>query len=596
MLSNAMIAAQVAGRSAFAEWLPVGFWLALLASLLSITLLLMHRRRERTNDHLADISASHPDLLVSIDTDGRIAWINVAAAERLGRTPAEATGRMADDVLPGALLAALRKPQGWSNAMHEHRLTGADGRGLWVEARVVALPDGQVLLNMHDVTGLKERETELAKARDDQAARALHDPLTGLPNRAAVEPRLLHEIGSAQRRGRRVGVLHLDLRDFGAYATAFGTAAADAALVAAARRLREALEPGAYLGRFEGDRFVAVLSGPEGEAPVERQANRLIAALDEALDAPGRPVFGLAAGLAILPEDAADKADPARLNDEAAIALNARKREGIAGLTRFRPELRKHADAAARLARELERGRLAKQFEPWFRPRISPADRRPTGLVVELRWHHPSRRMLSPQELIAEGAPAALVAATGAQVLERAVELFAGWREDLLFAGALILPLPGAGPAATDFLDRLKFAVDRYEITPANVVVSFPGPQTPAKPFSEAGFRIERSAAGPEAATVGDLLTGPTDVLRVTLPEPRGRKTEAFDALLGLAQAAGTTVLATNIGSEAQAERAAKQGIDQIEGSLAGEAIAAEDVADLLSGGSDHKKSGRKRA
>lgn len=584
MLPTAIIAMQVGGAGvAFAGWLQIGFWLALLAAVASAMLFLLNRRRDGPSNHLAGIPAGHPDPLLTIDPEGRISWINPAMVERFGRSAREATGRMVEDILPGALLAALRKPEGWSTDVHEHRLTGVDGRGFWVEARATPLPDGQILLSLHEVTGLKDRETALTKARDEHAARALHDPLTGLPNRAAVEPRLAHEIVSASRRSRRIGVLHLDLKEFSPYATAFGTAAADAALVAAANRLRDALEPGAYLGRFEGDRFVAVLSGPESDAPVERQANRLISALGGSMDAPGRPAFEVAAGLAILTDNASANSDPARLNSEAGMALNARKQERTPGLTRFTPEVGKRAETTTRLARELERARTARQFQPWFRPRIAPGNRQPAGLAVELRWRHPKRGALTAGQLVEEGAPPALVTAAASQILEHAIENFAAWRVERAFRGELTIPLPGVGPTATDFLDRLKLAADRHDLPPETIVVSFRGSESPARLFAEAGFRIERAAFGPDGASLDNLLNEATDVLRVSFAEMKDGEPEVLEALLALSKAADAKVLASDVASDVMLECAAALDIEQIEGPVAGDARPASDIPDLLS-------------
>ena len=208
----------------------------------------------------------------------------------------------------------------------EYRVRQGNGSFAWIEehAQVVerdasGRPTRLVGVSA-DISARKEAEIRLAHL-------ALHDPLTGLPNRRALAEALERAIARAERSGTALAVLALDLDGFKAINDRFGHPVGDTALVEIGNRLRRVVRRSDFVARMGGDEFAVLAGDLKGPTPVVRLARRIRMALTETLNLPGAKArVGVSIGVAFYPGDADH---PDLLLGRADLALYAAKREGV---------------------------------------------------------------------------------------------------------------------------------------------------------------------------------------------------------------------------------------------------------------------------
>jgi diguanylate cyclase (GGDEF)-like protein/PAS domain S-box-containing protein len=183
------------------------------------------------------------------------------------------------------------------------RMRHKQGHALWIELNGAAVSADESLWSMTDITVLKDSEAHAQHL-------ALHDPMTGLPNRRLFAERLLYILADAQRRRQLTGVCYLDLDGFKAVNDALGHDAGDAVLREVGKRLLACIRTNDVVARFGGDEFALVLSNIQDAREVERVLQRVLHAIEQPVLLPGGETarVGASIGVAIAPEhgDASD--------------------------------------------------------------------------------------------------------------------------------------------------------------------------------------------------------------------------------------------------------------------------------------------------
>ncbi len=311
--------------------------LAVLGSLLSVLLFALVRLLARSNEralglaseqvgraldleqHLQSLAAT-PAGIFRLDADGRLAFANRRFEQITGRIYTELLGRSwLDLVHPEDRPAAA---EGWEVAAKEGRELSRQVRlsGLaeerWVACRLARLTprrgiDTGWVGSFEDVTAHRRLEAELAR-------RALHDPLTGLPNRVQFLERLQEALARAGRSGTGVAVLFLDLDDFKVVNDNLGHAAGDRVLEAVGKRLAAIVRAGETVARYGGDEFTVLCEDVGDSTVATAVARRLARELERPLDSMEGPVRVRASvGIAISPDGATPPEELLRAADEA---------------------------------------------------------------------------------------------------------------------------------------------------------------------------------------------------------------------------------------------------------------------------------------
>jgi diguanylate cyclase (GGDEF)-like protein len=263
-----------------------------------------------------------------------------------------------------------------------------------------------------------QARAELRDSSERSRETALHDSLTGLPNRVLMLERLDHAVLRGRRSGKAAAVLFVDLDRFKGINDVYGHSVGDKLLVAVAERLSAVLRPGDTLARMSGDEFVILCEDLDGKAHVAEIAARIGNAIAAPLVLSGHQV-DITASVGIAFAGPGDQLSEQLLED-ADTAMYQAKRKG--GARHQIVDLREQnlASQRAGLERELRgapgRGELRTEYQPI----VDTSDGRVMGVEALVRWAHPTRGLVTPAVLIPLAEQSGLIAEIGLWVLEQA--------------------------------------------------------------------------------------------------------------------------------------------------------------------------------
>ena len=255
---------------------------------------------------------------------------------------------------------------------------------------------------------------------------ALHDALTGLPNRALILDRLEQALARSRREHTQVAVLFLDLDNFKDVNDTLGHAAGDELLVAVASRLTGAIRDKDTVGRLGGDEFVVVADGDSLAAGAEVVADRILDMLATPFEigAAEAPLFvtasiGIAEGIEVTPDELLRDAD---------IALYEAKAAGKRRAVTFAPSMQRSVDDHRTLELELQTAFESGEFFLLYQPVVDLASGAFTGVEALLRWNHPTQGVVLPDLFIPALEASGMIVPVGRWVLEEACRQGATWQ------------------------------------------------------------------------------------------------------------------------------------------------------------------------
>ena len=275
------------------------------------------------------------------------------------------------------------------------------------------------------VTCLTFSDVTRRRAADARIAHmARFDSLTELPNRNQLIESLEAALGRGTEDGFECAVVCFDLDGFKNVNDTLGHVIGDRLLCEIARRAQELLPPGGLVARFGGDEFAAVIAGQDADQHAAQYASRLVERIGEPFQIGAhRVIVSVSIGIALTGEisdvgDALSKAD---------IALYRAKTDGGNNVIVFEPDMLEAIAARQRLELELWQALDRNEFEVWYQPLVDLADYSLIGAEALLRWRHPERGLVSPDEFIPVAEAIGLIEPLGRWVLETACMEAAHW-------------------------------------------------------------------------------------------------------------------------------------------------------------------------
>lgn len=304
----------------------------------------------------------------------------------------------------------------------EYRMRHKDGDYRWMLCRGMAVSAGRAVRMagfQSDITDRKRKEQQLTHD-------ALHDALSGLPNRVLFSSRLGHLIDRAKRSGEYgFAVIFLDLDFFKTVNDNLGHNAGDALLVSVARRFESCIRPGDTIARIGGDEFAVLLEDVKDMNEVTIVADRLQEALKAPFEAQGREIFVTASMGISLGEK--KHMTPECILSEADTAMYRAKANGKACYETSRHDSRGGLTSARRIEIDLQKALERDEFIVYYQPIVSLENGEITGAEALLRWRHPARGFIPPVEFISIAEDAGLLGAIGEWVLRTACRQNMNW-------------------------------------------------------------------------------------------------------------------------------------------------------------------------
>ncbi|OIJ67955.1 putative bifunctional diguanylate cyclase/phosphodiesterase [Streptomyces mangrovisoli] len=266
----------------------------------------------------------------------------------------------------------------------------------------------------------------IARARAEEQ---LRDPLTGLPNRQWLLERIWTALDDAERIGARAALMLIDLDRFRSVNDTLGHLAGDRLLLQIADRLRVALPRGAEAARLGGDEFAVLLPVADSTTSATRVARGLVAALSSPLDLDGLTlVLEASAGVAVFPDHALDAEGLLRRAD---VAMYQAKRDRT-GVEVYESKRDSNTPDRLGLLGDLRRALDAHEVQLHYQPKVR-FDGQVAGLEALVRWVHPERGKVPPDEFIAIAESSGLMPHLTEYVLETALGQVAAWRAQGLY-------------------------------------------------------------------------------------------------------------------------------------------------------------------
>jgi diguanylate cyclase (GGDEF)-like protein/PAS domain S-box-containing protein len=475
--------------------------------------------------------------------------------DEVGATPADWFRLVHPEDIERLRLKLTQHREGQTSQFEdEHRMLDRDNTYRWVLSRGFASRDAE---------GVAYR---LTGAQTDVTDRRSYDPLTGLPNRALFVERLERAMARAAVSAHRFAVLFLDLDRFKVINDSLGHLAGDRLLVTFARRLEGCVRPGDMVARFGGDEFAILIDGITGPHDAAAVAERIQKALAESMEVGGHEVYTSASiGIALSNGDVRDSADLLR---DADTAMYRAKSAGRARFEVFDAVMRDAVTVFMRTESELRRALERGELRVHYQPIVNLA----TGVIVAfealLRWEHPERGLLRPQNFLAVAEETGLMVPIGLWALREACQQAATWREcGPAGRPRLCVNLSARQITAGDLVEDIRTALLAADL-PAERLVLEVTESSLLDPAGAALARIEELKSLGIGLHLDDFGTGysslsylyrlPIDALKIdrSFIVTMSRSEQAFAivrSIVSLAASLKLTVVAEGIETEAQA-------------------------------------------
>jgi len=541
-----------------------------------------HRAEEQLRLAAKAIASSGEGIVVT-DRDNRIVSVNPAfcalsgyeADELLGRTPELFRSSRHDDAFYRAMWDAVRGTGSWQGEIWNR---DRHGRVVpeWLTISVVRDAAGEIEHYVGIFTDISERK------RSEERIRHLaeHDALTNLPNRVLLGDRLSQAIVQAQREGRQMALIFLDLDRFKNINDSLGHQIGDQLLQVVAERIHQCVRASDTVSRQGGDEFIMLLPEIAHPSDAARVAEKLLEALAHPCLIEGHELTVTASlGIGIYPDDGAD---PATLIRNADTAMYHSKESGRNAYHFFRPEMNARVFERMSLENSLRRALERGEFLLHYQPQIDIATRRLIGMEALVRWQHPELGLVPPMRFIPVAEDSGLILGIGAWVLGEACRQNRAWQAAGLPALPVAVNISALQFAQPRFIEAVGQALQasglaphclELELTESVMMQAAERNIEMLETIRRMGVQVAIDDFGTDYSSLAYLKRLPIDKLKIDQAFVRDIVTDADDAaiiaaIIGLAQNLKLRVIAEGVENEAQFDFLRRGGCAEAQGYL----------------------------
>ncbi|MEJ2645980.1 MAG: EAL domain-containing protein [Gammaproteobacteria bacterium] len=558
------------------------------------------RRAEDTLRRLSQVVEQAADSVFITDPNGAIEYANPAFERLTGYSAEEVRGRN-----PAILKSGVHDPpyyrEMWRTVLRKQVFRGLlinrrrDGELFYEDKIITPLLDdkGRIahfVSTGRDITERKQFERQLRHW-------ATHDALTGLPNRVRMTEILETALEAARGSGGMVGVFTLDVDNFKRVNVSLGHPSGDRLLREIAQRLMGCLERSQAVGRHGGDEFLVVAAGARSIDDVVRVLNTVKEACDAPIRVDGQDVFfSFSVGVAVYPPDGGNCETLLRNADT---ALHRAKSVGRGEHQFYAPDMNARAEELLWLEADLRRALGRGEFVFHYQPQVDFWTRRIESVEALLRWQHPDRGLMSPDEFVPLLEETGMIVSLGEWTLQRACHDWRIWQAAGKGPARIAVNVAARQFSDPAFVDMVRRALADQQV-PARALELEITEQTVMTDVQQAGVTLEMLDALGVRLAVDDFGTGysslaylkrfPLDSLKIDrtfvgdLPENTSDGA-IVEASITLGHKLGLEVVAEGVETAQQFAFLRNANCDLAQGYYVSRPVPASDLAQLLAGG-----------
>ena len=450
----------------------------------------------------------------------------------------------------------------------------------------------RVVGTVQDITERKALERQLQH-------QALHDPLTDLPNRLLFMDRLEHALARTERREQSIAVLFLDLDNFKLINDSFGHAVGDQLLLKVADRLDSSMRPQDTVARFGGDEFTVLLEDGAEEEDATLVAKRIIEELRAPFALLGHELFVTTSiGIAL---STRTRGRPNLVHDllrDADAAMYRAKATSKASYAVFEPSMKADAMEQLQLANDLRRAIEHDEFVLHYQPRVELASGKVVGMEALLRWKHPERGLVWPDDFVSLAEEMGLIIPIGRGVIAEVCQQARVWHEQYMYDPPLLMSVnisarqlqhPNFAEDITHLLQEFEVDPNAFELEITESVVMDDQDDISAKldELKSLGVRLAIDDFGTGYSSLSYLKRLPVETLKIDKSFIRGLGRNPKDRLIAsatisLAQTLGLAVVAEGVETARQATHLRKLGCDLAQGFYFAKPLTSHDASEFI--------------
>jgi len=476
----------------------------------------------------------------------------------------------------------------------EHRILHNDGSYRWILSRGLAVRDASG--NAYRLAGSMTDITDRKMAEEQLTFDALHDVLTGLPNRLLFMDRLDHAVNREKRhKDYLFAVLFLDIDRFKVLNDSLGHTSGDRMLIAVSKRLEDSLRPGDTVARLGGDEFAILLEDLKDRSEALFIAERIQEKLSAPFDLGGQEVFtSISIGIVF---NTTGYDHPENLLRNADIAMYQAKSNGSARCEVFNLEM--YADAVTRLQLEtdIRQAIIQNEFVLHYQPIISVRTGTIAGFEALVRWQHSERGLIPPSEFISCAEDTGLIANIGEWVLEEACRQLCAWNMSIPNCGSFKISVNlSSKQLLPTLITKLHQVIGDTGINPNNLILEITesmimenaesiGPIM--EQIKNMGVKLHIDDFGTGYSSLSYLHGFPVDALKIDRSFIEGlseskEKAEIVNAIITLAHSMNMYVVAEGVETEEQLNHITSLNCEYLQGFLFSKPLESKEAEGML--------------
>ncbi|MDD2712483.1 MAG: EAL domain-containing protein [Simplicispira sp.] len=385
---------------------------------------LAERAAQHSEERLRKFAAATEEAVL-FHRAGTILDGNAALQRITGYPLADLVGRNAYDLMAQRFQGLAKEyVRSGGESLYEAAIVHRDGHEIPVEVVGKTMPEHGASYRVVVLRDISKRQ----KALQREAFLHLHDSLTQLPNRRHFMDLLDNLLAQAQQEHTQVAVLFLDLDHFKTINDSLGHSAGDQLLCEVARRLRATVRDEDVVARLNGDKFALVLAHIQGRDNAAAVADKLILAVCQSITIDHTPLtLSSSIGIGMYPEDGLDAIELLRNADA---AMYHAKDSGRANRQFYAPNMAGRATEVLRKERQLRSAIAQQAFVLHYQPQVNLCDGSLAGFEALVRWQHPERGLVGPNEFISFAESRGLITPIGRWVLHEACRQMKAWQDE----------------------------------------------------------------------------------------------------------------------------------------------------------------------